>query len=99
MTLRKLVRDLLGRRIKLVWNAKGLPGKPDVYIPSRRVAIFVDGCFFHFCPHHGHLPKSNVKYWRSKLARNAKRDRRTEKELRDLGISVARFWEHELQRE
>lgn len=97
-TLRKLIRSLVGMKTRLVWNAKQLPGTPDVYIPSRKLAIFVDGCFFHRCPRHGHLPKSNIMYWRAKLARNVRRDHRTDRELRNLGISVVRFWEHELSR-
>src|SRR6202795_2420859 len=51
-------------------HQKGLPGKPDLVIPSKHIAIFVDGCFWHGCPSCGHIPKTNRAYWRAKIARN-----------------------------
>jgi len=71
-----------------------LPGKPDFVFRKQRLAVFVDGCFWHNCPRHGHIPKSNRKYWRKKLQRNEGRDRATNRELRSKGWRVLRLWEH-----
>lgn len=60
-----------------------------------KVAVFVDGCFWHACPAHGTAPKNNAEWWESKLGRNVQRDRETDCHLRKLGWTVLRFWEHE----
>jgi DNA mismatch endonuclease (patch repair protein) len=61
------------------------------------LVLFADGCFYHCCPKHGHHPKSNQDYWVPKLARNCKRDRSNRRRLRGMGLSVWRFWEHDLK--
>jgi DNA mismatch endonuclease, patch repair protein len=71
------------------------PVRPDVVFTRRRVAVFVDGCFWHGCPVHGSQPKSNADYWLPKLRRTQKRDRETEQALREAGWLVLRVWEHE----
>lgn len=71
-------------------------GKPDFIFPKARVALFVDGCFWHGCPLHGRVPKSRVAFWTSKIARNKERDREVQKALRQQGWRVVRVWEHEL---
>lgn len=76
-------------------NSK-LMGKPDFVFREVRVALFVDGCFWHGCPIHGRNPSSNVEYWTAKLKRNEERDRRVSRFLRRAGWSVVRVWEHEL---
>lgn len=91
-----LVAQILKRR-RVHRNYKLLPGSPDLYVPSVRLAIFLDGCFFHSCPTHGHIPKSNSDYWKPKLERNQKRDKAICRLLRSQGISVIRFWEHDLK--
>lgn len=73
-----------------------LQGRPDFYFPENSVAVFVDGCFWHGCPRCGHYPKHNQEFWRTKIARNKTRDRETTARLRELGVAVLRFWEHEL---
>jgi len=73
-------------------------GKPDFIFRSMRIAVFVDGCFWHGCHVHGRKPGSNTGYWNPKLARNKARDRRVSAELRKTGWKVLRFWEHELSR-
>ncbi|MBA3353010.1 MAG: DNA mismatch endonuclease Vsr [Blastocatellia bacterium] len=73
-----------------------LQGRPDFAFASARVAIFVDGCFWHSCPKHGHRPASNQNYWTPKLARNQRRDRRVSRQLRASGWRVLRVWEHQL---
>lgn len=67
----------------------------DVAFTRRKVAVFVDGCFWHRCPIHGTLPKANGDWWRSKLEANERRDRLTDAELVSLGWLVIRVWEHE----
>lgn len=75
-----------------------LPGKPDFIFHAAKLAVFVDGCFWHGCRHHGRMPKTRVAFWMAKLARNARRDREVRKVLRRCGWRVLRVWEHELAR-
>jgi DNA mismatch endonuclease (patch repair protein) len=75
-----------------------LPGKPDFVFLKARLAVFVDGCFWHGCPKHGHWPKTNRRYWRRKLRRNAERDRAMTRELVRRGWRVVRVWEHDVKR-
>jgi DNA mismatch endonuclease, patch repair protein len=92
-----MVREALGGRWRIDKNVRSLPGQPDVVVPSLRLAIFADGCFYHGCPEHGHVPKSNVDYWLPKLVRNRRRDGANRRALRKLGFAVWRLWEHELK--
>ncbi|MGH2918157.1 MAG: very short patch repair endonuclease [Solirubrobacteraceae bacterium] len=69
--------------------------RPDVVFPRRRLAIYVDGCFWHGCPIHGTQARTNAGYWRAKIAENQERDRRITAALEDDGWIVLRFWEHE----
>jgi DNA mismatch endonuclease (patch repair protein) len=73
-------------------------GKPDFVFPKIRLALFVDGCFWHGCPKHETKPKSNRAFWRRKLSANKKRDRLVNRTLRRAGWRVLRIWEHELVR-
>ena len=68
--------------------------RPDIAFTSRRVAVFVDGCFWHACPEHGSKPKSNEWYWSPKLTRNVERDRAVDEALAAAGWTVIRLWEH-----
>jgi DNA mismatch endonuclease, patch repair protein len=68
--------------------------KPDIVFPSRRVAVFVDGCFWHSCPEHGNNPKVNTGYWGPKLERNRQRDELVTRVLEADGWRVVRIWEH-----
>jgi DNA mismatch endonuclease (patch repair protein) len=68
--------------------------RPDVVFPRAKVAVFVDGCFWHQCPEHGQVPKANRDYWAPKLARNVERDRANDLALRAGGWTVLRFFEH-----
>jgi DNA mismatch endonuclease (patch repair protein) len=74
-----------------------IPGRPDFIFRAQRVAIFVDGCFWHGCKRHCRMPASNQTYWNAKIARNVARDRATTRKLRALGWQVIRIWEHELK--
>ncbi len=73
-------------------------GKPDFVFPQRRLAIFIDGCFWHGCPQHCRKPASNQSYWLPKLQRNRRRDLLVTRTLRAKGWRVLRIWEHELRR-
>jgi len=73
-------------------------GKPDFVFPKKRVAVFVDGCFWHGCPIHGTKPKQNAEFWLLKISRNQVRDRLVNRTLRKAGWKVLRLWEHELAR-
>ncbi|MBF4619346.1 very short patch repair endonuclease [Clavibacter sp. VKM Ac-2873] len=68
--------------------------RADIAFTRQRIAVFIDGCFWHSCSHHLHLPKANADYWVVKLARNVERDGEVTARLRDLGWTVLRFWEH-----
>ncbi|MGH9046085.1 MAG: very short patch repair endonuclease, partial [Acidimicrobiales bacterium] len=67
----------------------------DVALPRHRIAVFVDGCFWHCCPGHGTRPRSNSTYWRPKLERNVQRDAITNQLLQRAGWRVIRVWEHQ----
>ena len=71
--------------------------RPDFVFPARRLAVFVDGCFWHGCPRHGTRPRGNAAFWRAKFRRNRARDRRDTRRLRREGWKVLRLWEHELR--
>ena len=77
------------------WHIRpsSLPGCPDFVFPAAKVALFADGCFWHSCPRCGHVPKTNVGYWKKKLQRNKSRDRAVNRQLRSVGFKVIRFWE------
>ena len=72
----------------------GMRARADLVFPGKRVAVFVDGCFWHGCPIHGTTPKNNAAWWRAKLYANQERDLRVAAHLRDAGWSVVRVWEH-----
>ncbi len=69
--------------------------RPDLVFPRARIAVFVDGCFWHWCEEHAHLPKANAELWRQKLLANRQRDAANEAVLVGEGWQVLRFWEHE----
>ncbi len=69
----------------------------DIAFPSSKVAVFVDGCFWHKCPKHFQMPTSNVSYWKNKIARNVEREKEKDKELKKKGWKVIRVWEHTLK--
>jgi DNA mismatch endonuclease (patch repair protein) len=69
--------------------------RPDVVFTRSKLAVFVDGCFWHRCPLHGTMPKSNTDYWEPKLRANVARDRRVDELLKEHGWTVVRLWEHE----
>lgn len=75
-----------------------LPGKPDFAFPSSKLAVFVDGCFWHGCSNCYKEPKQNTKFWKEKVVGNKKRDRRVSRQLREKGWKVCRIWECKLKK-
>lgn len=76
-----------------------LPGKPDLVFPRCKLAIFVDGCFWHGCPAHFKMPTNNADYWAEKIERNQRRDGLVQETLERMNYRVLRLWEHEVKRE
>lgn len=70
-------------------------GRPDILFPTEKVAVFVDGCFWHGCSQHGSMPNVNRVWWEEKIAATQRRDRRHDAELQEAGWYVIRVWEHE----
>jgi DNA mismatch endonuclease (patch repair protein) len=82
-----------GKRFRVNYKIAGI--RVDIALPRYRLAIFVDGCFWHCCPIHGTKPKTNLGYWLPKLSANKERDRRQTRIVRRAGWKVVRLWEHE----
>lgn len=93
------LRSALHRRgLRFRVDSRPLAGsrrRADVLLTRARLAIYVDGCFWHRCPLHGTLPKTNDKWWDEKLNANVERDRATDEELASAGWLPVRIWEHE----
>lgn len=93
-----LRRELHRRGLRYRVDAP-VPGMPrrraDILFTRAKVAVFVDGCFWHGCPEHKTAPANNGEWWTAKLARNVERDRETDAHLTSLGWTVVRIWEHE----
>lgn len=87
----------LGLRYRVNYKILEMPRRTvDIAFPRQRLAIFVDGCFWHGCPEHGSWPKLNAEFWRDKINTNRIRDADTDHRLRALGWNVIRVWEHEV---
>lgn len=96
-----VLRSLLRRSGISGWRRhQKLPGTPDFSFAAERVAVFVDGCFWHGCGpcSKGRMPASNAAYWLAKIQANRLRDRRKDRQLKKLGWKVVRIWEHTLER-
>lgn len=82
-------------RVNHPLRVQGLLVRPDIVFPRVRLAVFIDGCFWHVCPSHGTRPRHNSQYWSRKLARNRERDKEVDSALTEADWMVLRFWEHE----
>jgi len=89
---RLLHNRLKGMKVRHTMHPK-IFGNPDAYLKDSNTVVFVDGCFWHGCPEHGHIPKTRRKFWGAKIKRNMDRDVRYTKELESVGFSVLRLWE------
>lgn len=94
---RELHRGGVRYRIGAVIVASGIRVVPDVVLRRARVAVFVDGCWWHCCSIHANTPRANTDYWLPKLARNVERDREVDLALASAGWRVIRIWEHEIR--
>jgi DNA mismatch endonuclease (patch repair protein) len=90
------VRNVMSaEKIRFKGNVRSLPGSPDLVVSELKLAIFVNGCFWHGCPRCYSAPKHNRAWWNRKISNNRRRDRRVTRQLRDLGYSVIHLWEHD----
>ena len=80
-------------------NSSKYFGKPDVILLKYETVIFIDSCFWHNCPKHGYLPKSNLRYWRKKIEQNKERDKEVKKYYKKIGWKIFRVWEHEIKKD
>jgi DNA mismatch endonuclease, patch repair protein len=91
----QLRRELWTRGVRYRLTSS-LPGRPDIVIPKARLAIFVDGCFWHGCPVHYRSPSTRQDFWERKILKNQERDVKVTRLLEDDGWTVLRLWEHEV---
>ncbi|MFD0482351.1 very short patch repair endonuclease [Kineococcus sp. GCM10028916] len=91
-----LRRELHARGLRYRIGVRGLPGRPDIVFTAARLAIFVDGCFWHSCPEHAVVPRNNRGWWSEKLATNVARDRRKDAALLEIGWTPLHVWEHDV---
>lgn len=82
-------------RVNLRLKVGDFSVRPDIVFPRAKVAVFMDGCFWHGCPQHGTRPRSNTEYWQAKIGRNISRDQRNTANLQANGWIVVRLWEHD----
>ena len=92
----RLVQILRSYRIRGWRRNLSVFGSPDFVFRRPRLAVFVDGCFWHGCPLHGSIPSTNYEFWKAKLAKNKARDRLVNRRLQALGWRIVRLWQHEL---
>lgn len=93
------VRRLLyhkGLRYRVQYPVPGAPRRSiDIAFPGKKIAVFIDGCFWHGCTEHRNIPAHNHDWWQNKIDQNRSRDRDTDEKLQGAGWSVLRFWEHD----
>jgi DNA mismatch endonuclease (patch repair protein) len=94
--LRKLLfaRGIRGYRIHF-----DLPGKPDIVFTRKKIALFIDGCFWHKCPVCFQEPETRKEFWMKKIQSNIDRDKKVDEQLKNDGWTVIRIWEHEIKKE
>lgn len=96
--VRSMLREMGFPGYRLNW--KKVPGRPDIAYPGRKIAIFVNGCFWHRCPYCDlPLPKSHTDFWEEKFSRNVERDERKRTELESLGWTVVTIWECQIKKD
>lgn len=92
-----VAKELWKNGIRYRRNSKTLFGKPDISIQKYKIVIFIDSCFWHQCPLHATMPKSNTGFWRKKLERNVERDKEVDEYYLQKGWHIKRVWEHEIK--
>jgi len=93
--LRKLLWSDGVRGYRIHYN---LPGKPDIVFTKKKIAIFIDGCFWHKCQICFQEPETRKEFWMKKIQSNIDRDKKVNAQLKDMGWTVMRFWEHEIRK-
>lgn len=93
----EVTKALWSKGLRFRKNVKSLLGKPDIVIKKYKVAIFIDSCFWHSCPIHGTIPKSNTEFWIEKFQKNKARDLKIDAYYINEGWNVMRIWEHEIR--
>lgn len=78
-------------------QSRNVPGKPDFIFKNKHIIVFIDGCFWHGCKMHATTPKTNQLFWKNKISNNIRRDKIVNNELRGLGWTVIRIWEHDIK--
>jgi DNA mismatch endonuclease, patch repair protein len=94
--LRKLLYASGIRGYRIHYN---LPGKPDIVFTKKKIAIFIDGCFWHKCPVDFQEPETRKEFWMKKIQTNIDRDKKVNEQLKNDGWTVIRIWEHEIRKE
>lgn len=89
--------ELWKRGYRFRRNTKSLKGTPDISIKKYKVVIFIDSCFFHYCPLHGNMPQTNKEFWEKKLQRNVERDKEVNNHYKEKDWNLLRIWEHEIK--
>lgn len=92
----KIKKMLRGTYLR--FQPKNISGKPDFASKSKKIAVFIDGCFWHGCRKCRSIPESNKEFWEDKIRYNKKRDRKNTRLLKNGGYTVLRFWEHEVNK-
>lgn len=93
-----VTKELWKKGYRFRRNSKDLFGKPDISIKKYKIVIFIDSCFWHQCPIHGNMPKTNVEFWKKKLSRNIERDKEVNQYYKEEGWNIKRVWEHEVKK-
>ncbi|HID31307.1 MAG TPA: very short patch repair endonuclease [Desulfobacterales bacterium] len=96
-SLEKRFRSALFKRGLRFRKRSALPGNPDVVFPKERIVVFIDSCFWHGCPQHLRMPKSNRDYWEKKIAKNRRRDEEVNAYYISSEWTALRLWEHDLK--
>ena len=95
----RVSRALWNKGARFRKNDRSLYGIPDISIKKYKLVIFIDSCFWHMCPVHGNLPKSNEQFWKEKLYRNVERDIEVTLHYLEAGWNIIRIWEHDLKKD
>ncbi|WP_100011628.1 very short patch repair endonuclease [Lentibacillus sediminis] len=93
----KVSSELWKKRFRFRRNTQNLFGKPDISIKKYKVVIFIDSCFWHQCPIHGNIPKTNTVFWKNKLESNVDRDKKINNYYEENNWNIKRIWEHEIK--
>ena len=94
-----VTKELWHRGVRFRRNVRSLKGTPDIAIKKYKIVIFIDSCFWHCCPEHFRMPKSNLEYWERKLNRNKEHDAVVTTYYQDRNWNILRFWEHEIKQD